>query len=186
MILFVDGSCRDDSRTNALAEYYLNKCDDEIIRLDLSKEDILPLNKDTLALRNDLISRQEFDHEIFRYARLLKKTDTLVIAAPYYDLSFSANIKAFIEAINIVGYTFAYDSNDNPYSLCHINKLVYFTTAGGPILSDEYGYGYVKAMFREFYEVKEFEYIKAEKLDLVGSDPEKIMAEAYQKIDEMK
>ena len=185
MILFVDGACREESRTRKLAEYYLSKQEEDIITIHLSEDTILPLNDDSLAFRNDLISKQQFDHEMFKYATLLKQADTIVFAAPYYDLSFSANIKTFIEAINIVGYTFAYDSNDLPYSLCHLKKLVYFTTAGGPILSDEYGYGYVKAVFEEFYEVKEFIYIKAEKLDLLGSDPEKILAETYKEIDHL-
>lgn len=186
MILFIDGTLREESRTLALAKYFLNKTDEEIITLKLSDEDILPLNKENLELRNELISRQAFDERIFKYARLLKEADTLVIASPYYDLSFSANIKAFIEAINIVGYTFAYDKNDMPYSLCHLKKLYYFTTAGGPIISDEYGFGYIKTMFKEFYEINEFHYIKAENLDLVGSNPQEIMEVAYKEIDNLK
>lgn len=185
MILFVDGSCRKESRTRKIAEYYLSKKDEDIIRVNLSEDNILPLNERSLAYRNELIAKEEFEHDMFRYAALLKQADTIVFAAPYYDLSFSANIKAFIEAINIVGYTFAYDSNDMPYSMCHLKKLYYFTTAGGPIISDEYGYGYVRTLFEEFYEVREFAYIKAEKLDLLGSDPDRILCETYRQIDEL-
>ena len=186
MILFIDGTCREESRSRMLAEYYLNKRNEEIIRLKLSNENILPLNEESLAKRNDLISKEDFNDEIFKYAKLLKEADTLVIATPYYDLSFSANIKAFIEAINIVGYTFAYDEKDMPYSLCHIKDLYYFTTAGGPIISDEYGFGYVKTMFKEFYEVKDFYYIKAEMLDIVGQDPIAILDKTKKQIDELK
>ena len=186
MILFIDGTCRKESRSKMLAEYYLNKRNEEIKILKLSNENILPLNIESLDERNKLIEKQDFDNEMFKYAKLLKQADTLVIATPYYDLSFSANIKAFIEAINILGYTFAYNEKDMPYSLCHIKDLYYFTTAGGPIISDEYGYGYVKTMFKEFYEVKDFYYIKAEMLDIVGQDPNAILDKAKKEIDELK
>ena len=61
------------------------------------------------------------------------KADIIVIAAPYWDLSFPAQLKDYIERVNAVGVTFDYDQEGIPYGLCRAKKLVYITTAGGNI-----------------------------------------------------
>ena len=48
----------------------------------------------------------EFNDHIFDYAKDFAKADTIVIAAPFWDLSFPASLKCYIEAINILGITF--------------------------------------------------------------------------------
>ena len=183
MILFIDSTISNDSRTLSLAKYFLDRCDDEIVTIRLNEENILALNNEILNKRLNFINNKDYSDDLFKYASLLKKANHLVIASPYYDLSFSANLKSFIEAINVIDYTFSYDDNNKPYSLCNIDSLYYFTTAGGPIVSDEYGYGYLETMFKMFYEVKNFYYIKAENLDLPGYDKDKILNDTYRQID---
>ncbi len=62
---------------------------------------------------------------------------------------------------------------------------LYVTTAGGPIFSEEYGYGYVKALAEGFYRIPETTLIKAEGLDLPGADVEAILRQAERDVDRM-
>ena len=181
--LFVNACIREGSRTRKLAEYLLKKLDRDYVELELQKEDIHPLDEDSLDLRNRLCAEGKFDDPYFRYARQFKEAETVVIAAPYYDLSFAARLKDYLETINVVGLTFHYLEDDVPSTLCSIKRLIYITTAGGTIVSHEYGYGYVKTLFESFYEVKDQAYFYAEKLDLPGTEPEEVLKKTRDQID---
>ena len=101
-----------------------------------------------------------------------------MIAAPYWDLSFPAVLKAYFEQINVLGLTFEYTDDGFPRGLCRAKKLIYVTTAGGPIISDEYGYGYVKALAQNFYGIPDVCQVKAEMLDVIGADVNGILNKA--------
>ena len=182
--LFINACIREGSRTRMLAEYLLEKLDREYVEVELQKEDIRPLNGESLDRRNELCAEERFDDPFFRHARQFKEAETVVIAAPYYDLSFAARLKDYLEMINVVGLTFHYLEDDVPSTLSSVRRLIYVTTAGGTIVSHEYGYGYVKTVFESFYEVKDQAYFYAEKLDLTGADPEAILQETRDRIDE--
>ena len=182
MILFVNACVRKESRTRRLAECLLKKLNDEIKEINLEKENILPLDNKTLDLRTKLAETQNFDNPIFNYAKDFANADTIVIAAPFWDLSFPASLKCYIEAINIVGLTFAYSADGAPYGLCKAKKLYYVTTSGGKIFNDEYGFGYIKSLCNNFYGIKNVSCIKAENLDIVGSDVETILKAAEKEI----
>ncbi|MBQ7193498.1 MAG: NAD(P)H-dependent oxidoreductase [Synergistaceae bacterium] len=109
---------------------------------------------------------------------MFASADEIVIAAPYWDLSFPASLKNYVEAINVVGLTFGYGEDGRPYGLCRAKRLVYVTTAGGPILNEAYGYGYVRELAQGFYGIPEVVLVKAEGLDIVGADVEGILGEA--------
>lgn len=186
MILFINGCIREESRTLELANYLLNKLEIDKEVINLSKINLKPLDSDLLQYRDKLIYNKEFDNEFFDLANKFKNADTIVIATPYYDLSFSSLIKLFIENVNVTGLTFDYNESGIPYSLIKCKKLYYITTSGGPIINDNYGYGYIKEVFYMFYNVKDFKYIKAENLDIIGSDVNNILNETKKEIDKLK
>jgi len=76
-------------------------------------------------------------------------------------------------------------ANGRPYGLCRAKRLFYVTTAGGPILSEEYGFGYLRELCRTFYGIPEVKCIKAEGLDIWGADVETILEAARKMMDEM-
>ena len=184
-ILFVNACVRKESRTRELAELVLSKLDGEIEEINLEKEGLKPLTRRTLNKRMKLQAENRLDDKMISYAQQFKEADVIVMAAPYWDLSFPASIKTYIEHINVVGVTFAY-ANDEPYGLCKGQKLIYVTTAGGPIYSDELGYGYIKELCNKFYGIKETYYIKVENLDLYGSDVEALMEQGREQIRNME
>lgn len=167
-ILFINACVRTESRTLELAQYLLSGLDGEITKIDLEKEDILPLKEKTLEKREQLVRAQKFDDMFFHYAREFAESDEIVMAAPYWDLSFPSLLKIYLEAVTVSGVTFQYDAGV-PKGMCHAKRLFYVTTAGGPIFAD-FGYSYVKTLAENFYGIGETICFKAENLDVEGAD----------------
>ncbi len=186
MILFVNACVRDCSRTKRLADCLLKKINDEVKEINLEKEDISPLDSRTLDLRTKLAEAKDFKAPMFDYGKDFSMADTIVIAAPFWDLSFPASLKCYIEAVNVAGLTFEYSPDGIPYGLCKAKKLYYITTSGGKIFNEEYGFGYIKSLCNNLYGIKDVTCIKAENLDIVGSDVETILRTAEEEIQHLK
>ena len=107
---------------------------------------------------------------MFTLARQFAAADEIVIAAPYWDLSFPAVLKQYIEQINVVGITFRYTPEGIPEGLCRASRLTYVMTAGGEFVPEEYGFGYMKALAESFYGIPEVQLIKAVGLDIAGAE----------------
>ena len=185
MILFIDACVREQSRTRRLAEHLLMKLREPVTRLKLSEQPLSMTDQAFLALRDRLSANGEFQHPIFAMARQFAASETIVIAAPYWDLSFPAALKQYFERVNAVGVTFSYSKDGIPVGLCCARQLYYVTTAGGMLVSEEFGYGYIKALAEQFYQIPEIKLIKAEGLDLPGADVEAIMERAERDLDSM-
>ena len=183
-ILFVNACVHPESRTKRLADYFLNQLDGNVKEINLNDEKIPPLNKETLMYRNHLTEEKNFNEAIFKYAKDYSDADLIVIAAPYWDLSFPAALKIYIENINVNGIVFEYDEKGNVAGLCSADRLVYITTAGGKI-GHEYGYEYIKSLAQDYHGIKNIDYIKAEELDIIGSDVEEILKKTKNKIDKL-
>lgn len=181
-ILFVDACVRTESRTRQLAEYVLSKLNGEAETIRLANTDIAPLTREQMEKRIALVNASDYSDPMFDCAKSFAAADTILIAAPYWDLSFPSVLKAFLEQICVIGLTFGYDEKDQPISFCKAHRLIYVTTAGGPILSDEYGYGYVRALANTFFHIQDTMQFKAECLDLVGADVEKILEKAKESV----
>lgn len=182
-ILYVNACVRGESRTNKLAKRVLETFEGEIEEVKLS-DLIEPIRSEGfITYRNHASEAKDFSDPAFAQALQFARADVIVIAAPYWDMSFPAILKAYFEQINVIGVTFEYTEEGFPRGLCRADKLVYVTTAGGPIISDEYGFGYVKALAENFYGIKEVIQIKAEGLDVVGADVLSILDDAYKKWD---
>ena len=183
MILFINACVRPQSRTKLLADYVLAKLDSDIKEVNLEKENLMPLNSTTLEHRSNLASKGDFTNPIFDFAKDFAIANKIVIAAPFWDLSFPALLKCYIEQINIIGLTFAYGHTGKPYGLCKADELIYITTSGGTILNDAAGFGYIKSLAQNFYGIKNVSCIKAENLDIDGADVKSILDTAKKEID---
>lgn len=181
-ILFVNACIRPESRTLILAKYLLSKLNGQIEEVNLEKEAIPALNGETLQYRQELLAAEKFDDPMLRYARQFKEADVIVIAAPYYDLSFPSALKNYLEAVACVGLTFYYDENEVAQTHTKVRKLYYVSTGGGQ-LKKQFGFEYVKALVGEFYHIFDVQGFFAEKLDLLGSDPNMIMQMALDNVD---
>ena len=182
MILYVNACVRKESRTKRLADRLLEKLNGTVEEVRLDSISFPTVDRDFLIHRDELIAAGDFDNPLFALARQFAASDVIVVAAPYYDLSFPASLKQYLEQINVVGITFRYSEAGVPVPLCKAKRLYYVTTAGGNYVPDEFGFGYVKALAEGYYGIKDVELIKAVGLDIVGADVEGIMKEAEDRI----
>ena len=185
MILFINACVRERSRTRRLAERLLSRLGGDVVELRLSEVSFPTADQAFLNERDRLITASDFANPMFDVARQFAQADQIVIAAPYWDLSFPASLKQYFEQINVVGVTFRYTADGIPQGLCRAEKLFYVTTAGGPILSDAFGWGYVEALAKGFYQIPFVRCVKAEGLDIVGANVEGILGQAEAEIDRL-
>ena len=174
MVLFINGCVREGSRTLELARAVLAKESGEIREVRLYPDGPEGLTAETLRQRDELLKKGEYMHPVFRWARQFAQADVIVIAAPYWDLMFPAKVRAYLEQITVSGITFRYDTNGIPQGLCKASRLIYVTTAGGPIVYD-FGFEYVKTLGHVFFGIEDVRLVKAEGLDIRGADAEQIM-----------
>lgn len=177
MILYINSCVRNESRTNKIAKALLAKLGGTYEELNLEKEGLVPLSKETLEERTKFIDKKDYSSPVFKHAKQFAKADTIVIAAPYWDLSFPAELKIYIENIYITGIVSRYGADGNPIGMCKAQKLFYVTTAGGPYVPD-YSFGYIKELATRYMGIKEAVLIKAEMLDVDGFSAEELVQQA--------
>ena len=175
MTLFINACVRQKSRTKELADCLLSKSGHPYEEVRLDTIDFPFVNESFLEKRDRLIQEQDFNNPLFDLARQFAAAEDIIIAAPYWDLSFPATLKQYFEQINVVGITFVYTPEGIPAGLCKARSLTYIMTAGGYFVPEEYGPGYVRSLAQNFYGIPEFKLIKAIGLDVDGADIDSIM-----------
>ncbi len=184
-VLFVNGCIRGaSSRTLGLCRAALEEieakypgCQVEELVLD-QETDLAPLRSDTLALRAELEEAGTFDHPMFRYARQFAGADLVVLGAPYWEYQFPALVRCYLEHISVGGVTFTYGEDGRPHGLCRAGRLLYITTAGGPILDRNCGFDYVKTLCGQMLQIPSIQWVGAECLDVWGEDVAARLAQA--------
>ena len=177
-ILFINACVRPKSRTAELSRHLLNRLDGEITEVDLCIEPLAPL--DSIGLEKRVL--HDYSGEEFDYARQFKDADTIVVAAPFWDLSFPSVLKLYFENVTVSGITFEYSDKGMPVSKCRAKKLYYITTSGGYIGNNNFGFDYVKALAENFFGINDISFYSAEGLDIFGADVKEIMDESKRKI----
>jgi len=182
MILFVNACVREQSRTKRLADNLLSFLKGTAEEVRLSDIAFPAVDEAFLQKRERLIWEGRFDDPLFRYARQFAEASQIVIAAPYWDLSFPAALKQYLEQVSVPGITFTYTEDGLPKGLCAADRLYYVTTAGGQYAPEDFGFGYVRALCRDLFGIGQAELIRAVGLDLDGADVEGILWESIREI----
>lgn len=190
--LFVNGCIRgSESRTLELCRDYIEKFKRaetsrkwQFEEVELDSAGISMTTCRLLEEREQLLAVGDFEAPMFRWARQFIEADHILIGAPYWDLSFPAAVKAYLERCSVTGLTFIYDEKGVPHGKCKAKNLTYLTTSGSPIGQNNFGYDYIKGLCGLFGIEKTF-FASAESLDIIGMDVQKIMAEAKDKISEI-
>lgn len=179
-ILFVNACVRKESRTKILADYLIQKIEGQLTEINLGEDLPRPFDEKMLLRRNELIKKGDFEDKMFSYAKRFAEADIIVVAVPFWDFSFPALFKTFIEHVNVSGLVFKYTAT-GIQTLCKAKTLYYVTTMGGYNPTD-FGFGYVKALCETLYGIKNVHLIKAEGLDIVGNDVGAILEAAKKEI----
>jgi FMN-dependent NADH-azoreductase len=161
-LLFVNGCVRENSRTLELARHLLTLLSADLAgagdfaessplvveELELAQLALSGHSRKSLGERDKLLQSRDFHHQMFDHAQQFASADLIVVAAPYWDLSFPAIVKTYIENICVSGITFDYEGAV-PVGMCRAKKFYYVTTAGSPIFCD-YGYSYWESLCKNF------------------------------------
>lgn len=162
--------------------------DDEIITLDLYKEDLRFLQgEDIKSLNNDELL-QDKNHPAFKYAHQLLEIDKLIIAAPFWNLSFPAILKTYLDCVIVGGITFKY-TPEGPRGQCVGKKAIHFVTRGGsyskePLLSYELGDRYLRTVFA-FVGITDFTTFSLENMDRSSTNVEQVIENAIKDTQEL-
>lgn len=184
MVLFINSCVRAGSRTKYLADVLLKRLDQPVQEVTLMREALPTLTEADIDLRGAAARDGSFTDPVFQPARQFAAADTVVIAAPFWDLSFPALLKRYIESVCVNGITFRYSPEGVPVGMCRAKKLFYVTTSGGPIINSGFGYGYIKTLAQTMFGIPECVCFSAENLDIRGSDENEILESAARKIRE--
>ena len=163
-IFYVDACLRTGSNTKKIADAIIAKLaeryDVETVRLS---ENVFPVvNNDILNDRANGIVPDEY----VEMAKKLADADRLVIAAPFWDMSFPSALKVFLENMSLFNVTFG--SNEKEcYGLCKAEKVLYITTRGMNVSTGdalEQATPYIKAIGK-LWGLGELHVISAQNMD---------------------
>jgi FMN-dependent NADH-azoreductase len=175
MVLYINSCVRKDSRTDRIARAFLQKTGNAFEEVYLPEAFLQPMSAEKLEKRTTLIEKGDYSDEMFTLAKQFASADSIVISAPFWDLSFPSMIKLYIENIYVTGIVSEYTPDGRPHGLCKAKELIYITTAGGPYVPD-YSYGYMKELCENYLGIPKVKLIKAEMLDVDGFDEEEIVS----------
>ena len=175
-LLFIDGCVSQRgpaSRTRALAEAFLSAFREshpgaEVETVTLEALDVKPFLPAALNQRDELASVGAFGAPVFDLARQFQAADKIVAAAPFWDLSFPAVMRTYIEYISANGLCYHYEA-DGCHGDCRADRLAYLTTGGDFERPESLGVLYWKQLSKMFG-VPRFDYVFAGGLDV---DPAK-------------
>ena len=130
MTLYINACPREESRTERLARAYLAHISD-VTELNVYDQPLVPLDRKRLAHRESLIAGGKWHDPMFDYAHQFADADDIIIAAPYWDLGFPAQLQTYIENIYVPGIVSAYNDHGQSCGLCRARSPRRITAPGG-------------------------------------------------------
>ena len=147
-LVFINACIRkEESRTLQIAKTLLTVLQQryEITEIDLSDHPFPPITAKLLQERG----AHGISKEDTILGKLVADADRLVIAAPFWDMSFPSVLKVFLEHISVPGITFQNNEDGTTRGNCRTKKLLYITTRGMNIQTDsplDQGSSYLRAL----------------------------------------
>lgn len=127
-LLYIDACIRnDESRTKRIAVPIVEALKE---KYDVDTLVLNELNLD--VVKEELIQKRvngEIEPEVMSWAEKVRDADRIVIAAPFWDMSFPAVLKVFFELCSIFDVTFSSDDK-TCFGNCRAEKMLYITTRG--------------------------------------------------------
>ena len=126
-LIFIDACMRAGSRTRRIATPIIAELGMRysVETVDLTRNIYPVADNYTLEDRNQgVVPAEDVD-----LAKRIAAADRIVIAAPFWEMSFPSALKVFFENMSLLGITF--DSNEKEcYGLCKAEKVMYITSRG--------------------------------------------------------
>ena len=96
-ILFVNACVRRNSRTRFLAEQVIRQLNGTVGEVNPVAAAEPITSEEFIINRTEASGRKDFTDPAYAPARQFAEADTIVVAAPYWDLSFPAILKAYFD-----------------------------------------------------------------------------------------
>lgn len=183
-LLFVNACIRGPelSRTHALCRAFLEEARKanpalEILEHDLTRMGLRPVDASTLVRKEALADARCWQDPLLRPGYDFAHADAVLIGAPYWDLSFPAALKIWVENVYVRNLTFRYTPAGEPVGLARGRLAVYVSTAGSPVGENDWGTGYMRAVLATLG-IPVFRSIRAEGIDIQGWDQQGILRRA--------
>ena len=177
-----------DSRTRALADAFL-----EAFRASHPTAEVETVEPAALGLRSfdpEMLNDRDalagigaWDAPVFEEARRFRAADGIVVAAPFWDLSFPAALRTYIEYISANGLTYHYDET-GCHGDCRARQLVYLTSGGGFETEDSLGVLYWRQLCAMFG-IPRFDYVFAGGLDADPAAAQAVLEQACRKAESL-
>ena len=183
MVLLVDCCVRgENSSTLKFCNAFIAKQNykDDVVRLNLESLNLKPLDSDTLNKRNCLLEKGDFSDSMFDLAKQFISADKIIIAAPFWDLSFPSLLKVYFEHISVTGLTFGY-TESGVKGFCKADEMLYFSTCGGFTGGKHLGYEYASSLLK-IYGIENSRLYNVEGLDIDPNKREEILNKAIENI----
>ena len=126
-LLYLNVNIREqDSRTKRIADAFLNEIKDkyQIEEINIDQLEIYPKN-------NAYFRTTEINKNDERLAKLVASADKLLIATPFWDMSFPSKLKVFIERATFPGITMS--ATDDMRGVSGVEEVLVITTRGWDI-----------------------------------------------------
>ena len=134
-LLYIDACIRNaESRTKRIAIPIVEALKEryEVEPLCLNEMELEIVKEDLIRRRNN----GRIDPVVMGWAEKVRDADRIVIAAPFWDMSFPAALKNFFELCSIFDVTFKSDDK-TCFGNCRAEKLLYITTRGMDIATGD-------------------------------------------------
>ncbi|OCA81529.1 FMN-dependent NADH-azoreductase [Bacillus sp. FJAT-27225] len=176
-VLYITAHPHDDTVSYSMAvgkafveAYREANPNDEVIYLDLYKEDIPQIDVDVFSGWGKLRSGSSFDQlsdeekrKVTRLGELVDQfvaSDKYVFVTPLWNFSFPPVMKAYIDSICVAGKTFKY-TEQGPVGLLGEKKALHIQARGGiytegPAAALEMGHRYLSVVM-QFFGIKDFD-----------------------------
>lgn len=186
-VLYIKANIKPEgkSRTFQVADSFIEEYkrlnpEDEIITLDLYKENIDFLREEDLTAVFGKKTPESRNHPILKYAYQMAEADKVVVASPMWNLGVPAIVKAYIDYVSVTGITFKYTA-EGPVGICKADKALIVSGRGGDYSSEmgsqfEMGERYLRTIL-SFFGIKDIKSVASENLDVIGMDVEKILSD---------
>jgi FMN-dependent NADH-azoreductase len=181
-VLYITAHPHDESVSYSMAvgkafidSYKEANPNDEIVRIDLYKENIPHIDADVFSGWGKLQSGKGFDElsadekaKVGRLSELSEQfvsADKYVFVTPFWNFSFPPVMKAYLDSVSVAGKSFKYTA-EGPVGLLTDKKAVHIQARGGfysegPAAEFEMGHRYLNVMMN-FFGVPSFEGIFVE------------------------
>lgn len=163
-----------------LDEYRTAHPTDEIVTLDLYRDDIPFLDVDVFSAWGKFAAQSELTQQEQDKVRRMNEltdqflaADKVVFSAPFWNLSFPPMMKAYIDTICVAGKTFKY-TETGPIGLVEDKPVLFIEARGGhysdgPAAQMEFSVKYLKTIMN-FMGVQNFQHLLIEEL---AANPDK-------------